>query len=42
MLGAAARQGLAPVQPVDLAAGDSVIRWMGRSYTFLAFALRKA
>jgi SAM-dependent methyltransferase len=38
---AARRHGLAPAGPLDYGAGDPVIRFAGRRYTFAWFALRK-
>lgn len=41
LLDAARRHGLEPAGEVDFAAGDPVIRHLGRRYTFAWFALRK-
>ena len=41
LLEAAGRHGLAPAGPVDYGAGDPVVRFADRSYTFAWFALRK-
>jgi SAM-dependent methyltransferase len=38
---AARRHGLAPAGPLDYVAGDPVIRFAGKMYTFAWFALRK-